>query len=149
MKKQHCHLCSKQVGECTCKYPVLSNKATQINYFETGMNEFKNPKGLDWTEIPEQYKQPISFLRQWLNEDRITETNRMVSDENLWHWLEGVQVEHCSNRDCPECKTALLKTTLKKIEQEVEMTLTYHKKEMDDYLISRSEVLTIIKKHMV
>lgn len=29
----------------------------------------------------------IGFLRQWLNEDRITDPNKMVTNEDLRHWL--------------------------------------------------------------
>lgn len=30
----------------------------------------------------------ISFLRQWLNEDRITDPNKMVSNEDIKRWLK-------------------------------------------------------------
>lgn len=29
----------------------------------------------------------VGMLRQWLNEDRITEPGRMVTNEQLEHWL--------------------------------------------------------------
>lgn len=32
-------------------------------------------------------KQPVWFLRQWLNEDRITDPKKMVTNEDLEHWL--------------------------------------------------------------
>jgi hypothetical protein len=31
----------------------------------------------------------IGFLRQWLNEDRITEPKKMVTNEELKYWLIG------------------------------------------------------------
>lgn len=34
----------------------------------------------------------LNFLRQWLNEDRITDPKKMVSNEEIWHWL-GEAVE--------------------------------------------------------
>jgi hypothetical protein len=30
----------------------------------------------------------ISFLRQWLNEDRITDPKRLVTNDMIKHWLE-------------------------------------------------------------
>ncbi|MCX6822317.1 MAG: hypothetical protein NTW30_06090 [Candidatus Aenigmarchaeota archaeon] len=30
----------------------------------------------------------IGFLRQWLNEDRITDYNKMVTNDELKHWLK-------------------------------------------------------------
>lgn len=32
-------------------------------------------------------KQNIGLLRQWLNEDRITDPNKFVTNEELLHWL--------------------------------------------------------------
>ena len=32
-------------------------------------------------------KTNISMLRQWLNEDRITEPKRMVTNEDIIYWL--------------------------------------------------------------
>jgi len=32
-------------------------------------------------------RQPIAFLRQWLNEDR--KATPMVTNEEIWHWLKG------------------------------------------------------------
>lgn len=29
----------------------------------------------------------LGFMRQWLNEDRITDHNKMVTDDELQHWL--------------------------------------------------------------
>lgn len=29
----------------------------------------------------------IGMLRQWLNEDRITDPNKMVTNEQIEHWL--------------------------------------------------------------
>lgn len=36
--------------------------------------------------IPEEMKQAIAFMRQWLNEDR--KATPMVTARDLWHWLE-------------------------------------------------------------
>lgn len=36
--------------------------------------------------IPEEMKQALSFMRQWLNEDR--KATPMVTARDLWHWLE-------------------------------------------------------------
>ncbi len=33
----------------------------------------------------------ISQLRQWLNEDRITDPKKMVTNEELEHWLKGIR----------------------------------------------------------
>ena len=30
----------------------------------------------------------ISMLRQWLNEERITDSKKMVTNEEIKHWLE-------------------------------------------------------------
>ena len=35
----------------------------------------------------EELKKKVGMLRQWLNEDRITDTNKMISTEDLLHWL--------------------------------------------------------------
>ena len=68
------------------------------NYFETKATEYIPNKRLDWSEplkelydttgIPDEMKLPISNLRQWLNEDRITDTKKMVSNQELWEWLK-------------------------------------------------------------
>jgi len=40
-------------------------------------------------------EQSVSFLRQWLNEDRITDPKKMVTNEDIKHWLKpsGTAVE--------------------------------------------------------
>ena len=38
-------------------------------------------------EIDVITKVRISFLRQWLNEDRITDPKKMVTDKELAYWL--------------------------------------------------------------
>lgn len=35
----------------------------------------------------EQLKFRIGLLRQWLNEDRITDTDKLVTNEMIEHWL--------------------------------------------------------------
>ena len=35
----------------------------------------------------DKLKKNIGQLRQWLNEDKITETNKMVTNKQLEHWL--------------------------------------------------------------
>lgn len=45
------------------------------------MKEFYSTDG-----IPEEMKQALSFMRQWLNEDR--KATPMVTARDLWHWLE-------------------------------------------------------------
>lgn len=37
-------------------------------------------------DVPEHMKQPISFLRQWLNEDR--KCTPMVTNTEIWSWLK-------------------------------------------------------------
>lgn len=43
-------------------------------------------------EESEQFKpsleQAVGFLRQWLNEDRISDPARMVTSEEIMHWLK-------------------------------------------------------------
>jgi hypothetical protein len=38
-------------------------------------------------EAEERIKTNISLLRQWLNEDRITDPSKMVTNEQLERWL--------------------------------------------------------------
>lgn len=38
-------------------------------------------------ERDEKLKQNIGMLRQWLNEDRITDISRMVTNEDILMWL--------------------------------------------------------------
>lgn len=38
-------------------------------------------------KLDELEKRDIGFLRQWLNEDRITENSRMVTNESIESWL--------------------------------------------------------------
>lgn len=33
-------------------------------------------------------KHALGFMRQWLNEDRITDVKKMVTDEQLNHWFD-------------------------------------------------------------
>lgn len=35
----------------------------------------------------QELEKNISFLRQWLNEDRITDPQKMVTNEDLEYWL--------------------------------------------------------------
>jgi hypothetical protein len=37
--------------------------------------------------IPDDMKQPISFLRQWLNEDR--NCKPLVTNQEIWYWLNA------------------------------------------------------------
>lgn len=37
----------------------------------------------------EDIEQRIGMLRQWLNEDRITDPKRMITNEDIKHWLYG------------------------------------------------------------
>jgi hypothetical protein len=39
-------------------------------------------------DVPPEMHQKIQFLRQWLNEDRITDPKKMVTNADLWHWLK-------------------------------------------------------------
>lgn len=41
--------------------------------------------------IPEETKQAISFMRQWLNEDR--KATPLVTAKDLWHWI-GPTIHH-------------------------------------------------------
>lgn len=51
-----------------------------------GLKEFYSTDG-----IPEEMKQAISFMRQWLNEDR--KATPMVTARDLWHWI-GPTIHH-------------------------------------------------------
>ena len=35
----------------------------------------------------EELVQNVGFLRQWLNEDRITDPNKMITNEDILRWL--------------------------------------------------------------
>ena len=39
-------------------------------------------------EIADEVKKKVGLMRQWLNEDRITDNNKMVTSEELLHWLK-------------------------------------------------------------
>ena len=55
-------------------------------------------------------EQNIGFLRQWLNEDRITDPKKMISNEDIKHWLKPSEECKCIDRgngasyygDCPK-----------------------------------------------
>jgi phosphoenolpyruvate carboxylase len=62
--------------------------------------------------IPEEMKQALAFMRQWLNEDR--KATPMVTARDLWHWLERdynkvIEAERQKREDvlksisCAEC----------------------------------------------
>lgn len=38
-------------------------------------------------EVMERIGENIGMLRQWLNEDRITDTKRLVSNDDIKHWI--------------------------------------------------------------
>ncbi len=38
-----------------------------------------------------KFTRNVSMLRQWLNEDRITESSKMVTNEELLHWFKDVE----------------------------------------------------------
>ncbi len=48
-------------------------------YFKLGMESQK--------EFEEKLEQRIGMLRQWLNEDRIKEPDKMITNEDIKHWL--------------------------------------------------------------
>lgn len=52
--------------------------------------------------IPVGEEQNIGFLRQWLNEDRITDPKKMITNEDLKHWLQGIPV---GEEKCKFCST--------------------------------------------
>lgn len=54
---------------------------TQQHSKSNEMKEFYSTES-----IPEEMKQALSFLRQWLNEDR--KATPMVTARDLWQWLE-------------------------------------------------------------
>ncbi len=41
-----------------------------------------------WKEDRARISRHVGMMRQWLNEDRITEPGRMVTNADLLHWLE-------------------------------------------------------------
>lgn len=46
----------------------------------------------------DRYKLAVGFLRQWLNEDRIGRDGKMVTSEELHHWLDDGVEDYI--RDC-------------------------------------------------
>jgi len=49
----------------------------------------------DWLEgkltaIEKRHKISVGMLRQWLNEDRITDPKKMVTNEQIEIWFEGI-----------------------------------------------------------
>ena len=55
------------------------------------LEHFRQEKDHDWgrKEERDKIKQNISLLRQWLNEDRITDLNKMVTNEQIETWILG------------------------------------------------------------
>ena len=43
------------------------------------------------TEAEERGKPKVGMLRQWLNEDRIDDPQKLVSNEDLEYWLEAAR----------------------------------------------------------
>jgi hypothetical protein len=62
---------------------------TEQNTLTTEQDKLKEL--YDTKGIPNGMKQAVSFLRQWLNEDRKCEP--MVTTKELWHWLEEAYIE--------------------------------------------------------
>jgi hypothetical protein len=48
----------------------------------------------------------IGLLRQWLNEDRITDPKKMVTNEDLHHWLDEA-IESALEAERKRIKVAL------------------------------------------
>lgn len=65
MCEAHCRVCGKKYEQSGVR----------------GIEEFYSTEC-----IPEEMKQALSFMRQWLNEDR--KATPMVTARDLWHWLE-------------------------------------------------------------
>ncbi len=42
-------------------------------------------------EVLKEMRPAIGSMRQWLNEDRITDPNKMVTNENLWVWFNDIK----------------------------------------------------------
>lgn len=95
-------LCSK---ECEKKYSIKENPTPQLDNQEkikeilehwigTGKNQarYALQEYGDYIrqQTLEELKPKIGMLRQWLNEDRITDVNKMVDNEQIEKWL-GLQ----------------------------------------------------------
>ena len=70
------------------KNPDTGNNALDL----TGMREIIEQALKEYGEFIRQQtldnvESKIGFLRQWLNEDRITDVNKMVDNEQIKYWL--------------------------------------------------------------
>ena len=78
----------KNCSECRqirCECPKRFGKST--------ITTEQNIEEREREELDEKarFTRNVSMLRQWLNEDRITESSKMVTNEELLHWFKDVE----------------------------------------------------------
>ncbi len=56
----------------------------KIEHLKCCLCEETNPKIIPRSKLLEK----IGMLRQWLNEDKITEPKEMITNEDIKHWLD-------------------------------------------------------------
>lgn len=70
------------------KFPTMGQDVIDSAYL-AGLDDTEAIRVAAKREESDKLKKNIGMLRQWLNEDRITNAGKMVSSEMLEHWLIG------------------------------------------------------------
>ena len=89
LKSKCCNATLKVKGDTTRYYVCINcQKPSDPNFPKNwgkvngeDFNRDMPPMNIETTELN------IGFLRQWLNEDRITDPKKMISNEDLKYWL--------------------------------------------------------------
>lgn len=67
----------------SCKIWAVERRTPEVLDFIRAEKELSKQEGAKITS------QDVGMLRQWLNEDRITDTEKMVKNEDIIYWIEA------------------------------------------------------------
>ena len=80
---------SKSVEEIVEELESLTGEDYQTDYYPVSPDWLRTTLTTYTTARETAMEQRVGMLRQWLNEDRITDAGRVVSNEQLLYWLTG------------------------------------------------------------
>jgi hypothetical protein len=91
----YCDICNgkredweKRLFKIIDKFFTVDGKEKHLSVFENDLKDFiRSLLTHQREEMIAQLKQDIGMLRQWLNEDRITDSNRMVTNKEIAMWI--------------------------------------------------------------
>lgn len=92
-------------------------------------------------DVPAEVRKSLGFLRQWLNEERITDPTKMVSNKVLWHWLSQAlkDIDTCARKEGANAAVDHMKSSL-------DGRQLYYPKLNNEYRVQKGVLDEIFKK---